>query len=319
MFYLIKTQGGEVIGRLELASDLLVEPEQKAPATPPPPPKKQYRRVMLPAAGDFSYEDYIAMNWTDQDLVSNGYMAIEEVAAPAAGQSSDLHPSVANTQMGAEWQPEPAPTTAVPPPPPAEQSAPAVPPPPAPEQSGPAVPPPPPQSGPAVPPPPAQEQSGPAVPPPPSGAATGDVVVPEGCELVDFQPPVVPGREFMIRGVSYERLRDKAKVFFDARIHGESAEHIPAVKKDGTFKKKRGITNEFYDQVLAAHRAAEAPQQGAAVPPPPQETGPAVPPPPPGGGMIPPPPGHTPPVTAPPPPANLQSLEGALKEWGEEM
>lgn len=319
MIYLIKTQSGDVIGRLELASDLMVEPEQTVAAAPPPPPKTVEHKVMLPAAGSFSYEDYINSGWTDSALVANGMMKIEvvpeEPAAPSAPEAPAVHPSVQQQELNSSWHgevptPPPAPSA------PAAPEAPAAPtPPPAPEAPSAPTPPPAP-SAPQAPEPPAAPQS----------STQGGAETPDGCRWLDSTPPQIPGREFMIKDRSYECLVDKDGALFDGRIHGQSKDDagqaIPATRKDGTFTKKRGVDPDLYarllqeqSQILKGGTSEAAPQAPQAPTPPPAPSAPAgvpTPPPPPSGGQA-------SPGTAPPAPANIADLEKSLSDWGEEM
>lgn len=317
MIYLIKTQSGDVIGRLELASDLIVEPEQAAVAAPPPPPKTVEHKVMLPAAGSFSYEDYIESGWTDSALIANGMMKIEvvpeEPAAPSAPEAPAVHPSVRQQELDSSWQGE------VPTPPPAP-SAPS-----APEAPVAPTPPPAPQAPSAPTPPPAP--SAPSAPtPPPAPAAASEDDAPDGCRWLEETPPQIQGREFMIKDRSYERLVDNDGALFDGRVHGQSKDDsgnsIPATRKDGTFTKKRGVDPDMYAKVLQEQSRIlkggspeQAPQAPQAPTPPPAPSAPAgvpTPPPPPSGGQA-------APGTAPPAPANMEDLEKSLSDWGEEM
>lgn len=56
-----------------------VPPATPSPSSPPPPPYAGYMgataRVMLPAAGGFTYEQMIATGWTDAMMIEKGMMA----------------------------------------------------------------------------------------------------------------------------------------------------------------------------------------------------------------------------------------------------
>lgn len=325
MIYEIKLQSGEVVGRLELADDLYVEAAQATPSTPPPPPEVEEVKVMTAKAGTFSYEQYAASGWSDSMLVAQGLMEIhtepvQGTQEAAQDNGAAIHPSVAQQDLGEEWQTHQAPPV------PEAPKAPEVPPvPEAPE--APAAP-----QAPGVPPAPQpQEQT----------EAPSQDGIPEGCSWLEGEVPRIPGREFMIRDISYEALVDADGALFDGRIHGqtklESGQEVPATRKDGTFKKKRGVEAGLYAEILnqqkqAAPAAPEAPQpyaqaeQGEALgwapggePP----KAPEAPPAPPAPGTPPPPPSPSgapqPPNTAPEAPDYIEQLESALKDWGDEV
>lgn len=125
--------------------------------------------------------------------------------------------------------------------------------------------------------------------------------------------PHVQGREFMIKGRSFEKVVDRDHVPFDARIHGLTKDNLPATKQDGTFKKKRGVANEEYEAILAQLSGQEGDQQQsspAAPTPPPAPAAPSVP-------DV--PSALAAPQTAPPQPDNMDALKDALSDWGEEI
>lgn len=303
MKYDIRSTQGDVLGHIELADGLEVVAQAAAPTAPPAPPQMEEVKTMTDAAGSFTYEQYRESGWSDNALLANGLMKIE---MRKVEQQGDLHPSVANQQLGEQWQPEPAPPV------PEAPAAPSVPPvpetpkapdvPPVPSTPEPPTPP----SVPGVPtPPPAP--SAPAAPQPNAeGPAAG---LPDGLREVE-QVPHVQGREFMIKGRSFEKVVDRDHVPFDARIHGLTKDNLPATKQDGTFKKKRGVANEEYEAILA-QLSGDAQQSAPAAPtPPPAPGAPSVP-------DVPSAPAA--PQTAPPQPDNLDALKDALSDWGEEI
>ena len=301
MKYDIRSTQGDVLGHIELAEGLEVVAQSTAPAAPPAPPQMQEVKTMTEAAGAFTYEQYQQMGWSDNALLANGLMKIEMHSPEAA--PGGLHPSVANQPLGEQWQPEQIPE------PPKAPAAPAVPPIPdlteAPRAPGVPTPPPVP-AAPAAP----SAPAAPGVPTPPpasepnEGAAAN---LPDGLREVEAVPHVA-GREFMVKGRSFEKVVDRDHVPFDGRIHGLAKDNLPATKQDGTFKKKRGVANEEYERILAELTGDTAPQ--AAPTPPPAPGAPSVP-------NVPQAPAA--PQTAPPQPDNMDALQDALKDWGEEI
>lgn len=311
--YAIVDPQGAQVGTLTLDYGLTIR--EAAPAAPPEP-RMVERRVMTEAANGYSYQQHIDIGWTDQALLDHGLMRIEMVpedqdgppsppsapTPPPAPQPQQIHESLQQTQLGPEWGPVDEPQQIQQAAPEAPQSVPEVPGTPAPPTT-----PEPPQVGQEQ----AQDQSGDE---------------PEADGYQHAHVPVIEGREFIIRNVSYETVVDKDGVPFDARIHGVTSDNKPALKKDGTFKKRRNLDNQTYEQVLAQLKAAmaggaQAPQQEppTAVPAPPTADPQPVPAPP--TGSVPPVPGARTeaPPTAPQPPADLAELEGAIQNWGTEI
>lgn len=301
--YAIVDPQGTILGTLQLEYGLEIKLKEAAIAPPPAPPRMVERKVMTAAANGYSYEEHIGIGWTDETLVQHGLMTVELVpedqVAPAAPPAAPvvpaapepeaaLHPSLANTQLGPQWHPEPETTAATVPGVPTAQVAPTVP---------------------------------------------VDGVDEEAESPSEYQHAAVPhieGREFIIRNVSYESVVDKDGVPFDGRIHGVTADNKPALKKDGTFKKRRNLDNTTYEQITAQLKAAVRGQGGVpttlrvpaapapAVPAPSAPSAPAAP----AVPTVPTAPGAPAPGgsgTAPPPPADLAELEAAIQDWGEEI
>lgn len=306
--YAIVDPQGNQVGSLTLDYGLSIK--EAAPVAAPEP-KMVERRVMTDAANGYSYEQHISIGWTDQALLDHGLMRIEMVpedeAGPAApptpavapppapAAEAPMHESLQQTQLGPEWQPV-EPEAPQPPAAPSAPEAPAAP------------------SAPEVP-----------VPAAPQAEQT-EQPADEDDGYQHAQVPRIEGREFIIRNVSYETVVDKDGVPFDGRIHGVTADNKPALKKDKTFKKKRNLDNDTYEQILAQLKAAMAggetqaqPQQQAVPTPPPVPQATAEPTPVPNApsNTVPPVPGAA--STAPKPPADLAELEAAISEWGEEI
>lgn len=305
MKYDIRSTQGDVLGHIELADGLeVVARAAAAPSAPPAPPQVEEVKTMTDAAGSFTYDQYREMGWSDNALLAHGLMKIELREKEQPGQ---VHPSVANQQLGDQWQPEPAPPV------PEAPAAPSVPPVPAAPQATP-EPPKPPQAAPE--PPAAPSVPGVPTPPPAPGAPAAPqpnvegaaANLPDGLREVESVPHV-QGREFMIRGRSFEKVVDRDHVPFDARIRGLTKDNLPATKQDGTFKKKRGVANEEYEAILA-QLTGDAQQPQSAPTPPPAPGAPSVP-------DVPSAPAA--PQTAPPQPDNMDALKDALSDWGEEI